>query len=69
MRVGRIEPDPAEILYRYWLRAIRRRSQRGRARWTWSRMQRLRSRYLPRPHIVHPYPNQRFRARLKVGAV
>lgn len=54
---------------RHWLSAIRRRSQRGRSRWTWKRMYRLAERHLPRPHIIHPYPHQRFRARLKVGAV
>jgi RNA-directed DNA polymerase len=54
---------------RLWLRVIQRRSQNGRNRWTWSRMQRLRRRHLPRPCISHPYPNQRFHARLKVGAV
>jgi hypothetical protein len=25
--------------------------------------------YLPRPTILHPYPSERFRARLKAGAV
>ena len=54
---------------RLWLRVIRRRSQRGRQRWTWARMQRLARRHLPQPRIVHPYPNQRFRARLKARAV
>jgi group II intron reverse transcriptase/maturase len=54
---------------RNWLRALRRRSQRGRRRWTWARMERLSRRYIPRPRILHPYPHQRFRARLKVGAV
>ena len=54
---------------RLWLWTIRRRSQRGCHRWTWSRMQRLVRRHLPRARIVHPYPNQRFRARLKAGAV
>jgi group II intron reverse transcriptase/maturase len=52
---------------RLWLQAIRRRSQRSR--WTWERMQRLRHKHLPRPRIIHPYPNQRFHARLKVRAV
>lgn len=52
-----------------WLRALRRRSQRGRRRWTWERMQRLARRHLPRPRILHPYPGQRFRARLKAGTV
>ncbi len=54
---------------RLWLKVIRKRSQKGRQRWTWARMQRLAERYLPRPRILHPYPNQRFRARLKAGAV
>jgi len=54
---------------RLWLPVIRRRSQCGRSRWTWARMQRLARRHLPRPRIVHPYPNKRFHARLKAGAV
>ncbi|HQT95685.1 MAG TPA: group II intron reverse transcriptase/maturase [Thermoanaerobaculaceae bacterium] len=54
---------------RLWLQVLRRRHQRGRARWTWERMQRLARRHLPRPRILHPYPNQRFRARLKARAV
>ena len=54
-------------LTRLWLRTIRRRSQRSR--WTWPRMQQLVRRHLPRPRILHPYPDQRFRARLKVRAV
>ena len=54
---------------RHWLSAIRRRSQRGRRGWTWKRMARLVAAYLPRPTIQHPYPHQRFRARLKVRAV
>ncbi len=46
---------------RHWLAALRRRSQRGRLAWPWKRMQRLEQLYLPRPRIVHPYPNQRLR--------
>jgi RNA-directed DNA polymerase len=46
---------------RLWLRVIRRRSQRGRRRWNWSRYSRLARRWLPRPKILHPYPNVRFR--------
>jgi group II intron reverse transcriptase/maturase len=64
-RIGRFVDE----VTRLWLRAIRRRSQRGRSRWTWARMQRLARRHLPRPRIVHPYPNHRFHARLKAGAV
>ncbi|MEX2578391.1 MAG: reverse transcriptase domain-containing protein [Verrucomicrobiales bacterium] len=54
---------------RLWLRTIRRRSQKGRSRWTWKRMYRLRGKYLPAVRILHPYPNQRFRARHEAGAV
>ncbi len=50
-----------------WLQQLRRRSQRSR--WTWSRMHLLVRRYLPRPRILHPYPNERFRARLAASAV
>ena len=52
-----------------WLAAIRKRSQRGCRGWTWERMQRLARKHLPRPRVTHPYPNKRFHARLKVGAV
>jgi len=54
---------------RLWLRVIRNRSQKGKQRWTWVRMKRFAQKHLPKPHIIHPYPNQRFGARLKVGAV
>jgi len=54
---------------RLWLREIRRRSQRGRKRWTWERMKRLARRHLPKPRIVNPYPDKRFHARLKARAV
>jgi hypothetical protein len=54
---------------RHWLFNLRRRSQRGHRGWTWKRMQRLSRLYLPRPRIIHPYPNQRFRVRLAAGAV
>jgi len=54
---------------RLWLQVLRRRSQRGRSRWTWARMQHLARRHLPRPRILHPYPSQRFHARFKAGAV
>jgi len=42
-----------------WRRALRRRSQRGR-RWNWKRLKSLFTRWLPKPKILHPYPNQRF---------
>ena len=64
-RIGRFIDE----VTRRWLHVIRSRSQRGRKRWTWERMQRLVRLHLPRPRIVHPYPNQRFRVRLKAGTV
>jgi RNA-directed DNA polymerase len=54
---------------KHWLATLRRRSQTGRASWPWPRMRRLIRRHLPRPRILHPYPSERFHARLKVGAV
>ena len=64
-RIGRFVDE----VTRLWLKVIRRRSQRGRRRWTWARMQRLVRRYFPCPRILHSYPDKRFRARLKAGAV
>lgn len=64
-RIGRFVDE----VTRLWLHVLRRRSQRGRQRWTWERMQRFARLHLPRPRILHPYPNVRFRARLKAGAV
>jgi group II intron reverse transcriptase/maturase len=52
-----------------WLHQLRRRSQTGRAAWSWERMNRLASIYLPQPKILHPYPKDRFRARRAAGAV
>lgn len=46
---------------RYWLAALRRRSQRHRL--TWKRFARLAARRLPKPRILHPYPNERFDAK------
>jgi RNA-directed DNA polymerase len=45
---------------RYWFRALRRRSQRHRL--PWSRFRSLAKRWIPKPRIVHPYPNMRFYA-------
>jgi len=45
---------------RYWLRVVRRRSQKGRKKWTWDRMRcRLIRRWIPSVRILHPYPDQR----------
>ena len=54
---------------RLWLRQIRRRSQRGCSSWTWPRLSRVYNRYIPKPRILHPYPNVRHHARLGAGAV
>jgi len=48
---------------RAWLRALRRRGQRGRM--TWARMTRLASRWIPLPRISHPHPEVRFDARIQ----
>lgn len=45
-----------------WYRALRRRSQKAALSWD-SVRRRYTSRYLPRPRIVHPWPNQRLRVR------
>lgn len=48
---------------RLWYWVIRRRSNKARGRWTWERFQRLCSRWLPRPRLVHPFPAVRFDAK------
>lgn len=47
-----------DLVARQWLRTLRRRSQKGR-RFSSRRFQRLATRWLPRPRILHPYPSQR----------
>lgn len=46
---------------RFWLKVLRRRSQKSSL--TWKRMDRLARIWLPRPQIYHPYPTQRLRIR------
>jgi hypothetical protein len=46
---------------RYWLRALRRRSQRHRM--PWKRFRRHVERWIPHPKILHPYPDVRFDAK------
>lgn len=41
-----------------WLRTLRRRSQRDD--FTWERMTKLVDDWLPKPRILHPWPEQRF---------
>jgi len=43
---------------RAWLRALRRRSQKGR-KLNWLRMKRLIATWIPTAKILHPYPSQR----------
>lgn len=65
---ARMEQFDAAIT-KLWRRQLQRRSQKGKARWPWSRMQRLVQKYLPRPRIIQPRPNIRHHARLGAGAV
>jgi group II intron reverse transcriptase/maturase len=50
----------AEITER-WRRTLSRRSQKGGL--TWARMAKLADDWLPKPRILHPWPNQRFTVR------
>nr|WP_287222398.1 group II intron maturase-specific domain-containing protein [Prosthecochloris sp.] len=43
---------------RRWMKSLRRRSQRHRM--TWERMAIYIDQYLPKPKILHPWPEQRF---------
>lgn len=45
-----------------WLRVVRRRSQRG-GRWNWRRFHTICRRWIPKPKILHPYPDTRFHAK------
>ncbi len=45
----------------YWLRALRRRSQRSRI--TWARIDRFADRWLPPARIMHPHPGARLAVR------
>src|SRR4051812_5056707 len=44
-----------------WRRTLRRRSQKDR--FTWARMAKLADAWLPRPHLLHPWPSERFAVR------
>ncbi len=41
-----------------WRRSLKHRSQRDKTAWT--RITKLADDWLPRPHVLHPWPNQRF---------
>lgn len=53
---------------RAWLRALRRRSQKGHKH-NWARMRRLIATWIPTVKVRHPYPHQRLTVGPKVGAV
>ena len=44
-----------------WRRALQRRSQRDGS--TWKRIAQLAAEFLPLPHILHPWPSERFAVR------
>ena len=44
-----------------WRQSLRRRGQRDKT--TWERIKRLAKDYLPKPRILHPWPEQRFAAK------
>ena len=46
---------------RLWLRTLRRRSQKDK--FAWERMEKLADDWLPKPTIIHPWPNVRFAVR------
>ena len=46
------------MVNRAWLRALRRRSQKGQ-KLNWERMKRLIATWIPTAKVLHPYPNQR----------
>jgi group II intron reverse transcriptase/maturase len=56
-----------EEITKAWLKQLRRRSQRHVM--TWQRFKRLVDYWIPKVKITHPYPEQRFDVRPKVGAV
>ena len=49
-------------LSRLWFKALRRRSQKAAKQMNWDKFNRLASEWLPRPRVVHPWPNERFAA-------
>jgi group II intron reverse transcriptase/maturase len=51
---------------RLWLRTLRRRSQKDC--FSWERMERLASDFLPQPKILHPWPSVRFAVTTQGGS-
>jgi RNA-directed DNA polymerase len=56
------------IVCRLWIRALRRRSHKGRTM-SWKRFARLIDTWIPKVRIMHPYPSQRLCVGFKVRAV
>jgi len=52
--------DGAQVIW-LWLRSLRRRSQKDGS--LWERIAKLANDYLPKPRILHPWPNVRFAAK------
>lgn len=50
-----------EAVLRLWLRVLQRRG--GRHKPSWDRFTKLADPYLPKAHILHPWPEQRFAVR------
>lgn len=50
-------------LRRLWVQVIHRRSQRNRK--NWQRLRPLLDRWIPQPHVLHPYPMERFAASIQ----
>ena len=51
---------------RFWLRTLRRRSQKDS--FSWERMTRLANDFLPQPKILHPWPSVRFAVTTQGGS-
>jgi hypothetical protein len=60
--------DFAQQCEREWFKTLRRRSPKAR-KLKWSDVRENFKGLIPRPHVAHPYPEERFwRQKLEVGA-
>jgi hypothetical protein len=46
-----------------WMKVVRRRSHKSRT--TWEKFSKIIDKWIPKPTLVHPYPNQRYHVRSK----
>jgi RNA-directed DNA polymerase len=53
-------------LQRLWRQTLRRRGQKQRL--TWEKLDRIFTRWIPVPRTLHPYPSERFDARIQGGS-